>query len=120
MFYGINGGKTCEELLENSNNNHLQTESKICAGTNEFRPQMCPISPSWTFWTPWTKCSANCGPSTQQRTRSCINGRYGGAVCPQPYQIQKKNCPTKVSFFLDLSQETGSSGSPSKKQASDW
>ena len=73
----------------------LQIEVKICAGSYDLRPKICPINLSWTTWTPWTNCSSDCGPSFQQRTRSCINGRYGGPKCPQSFQGQKKNCPTK-------------------------
>ena len=47
---------------------------------------------SWTSWTSWTICSANCGVSYRQRTRSCVNGQYGGPQCAVPYEEEQKAC----------------------------
>ena len=93
-FEGINGGKTCFDLLGNKQN--IETEVKNCAGRDENSPKICPLDISWTMWTPWTQCSANCGHSVKRRTRSCVDGRYGGPKCAVPFEEEDRNCKTKV------------------------
>uniref|UniRef100_A0A3P9JA03 Sema domain-containing protein n=1 Tax=Oryzias latipes TaxID=8090 RepID=A0A3P9JA03_ORYLA len=48
-------------------------EERLC---NEKKP--CPLPVSWTSWSSWTHCSAECGGGVHSRTRTCENG----AVCP--------------------------------------
>ena len=74
------------------NRTNLQRETSHCAGSNPNVPVICPLDLSWTSWTSWTICSANCGVSYRQRTRSCVNGQYGGPQCAVPYEEEQKAC----------------------------
>ncbi len=92
---GKNGGTTCQSL------DQPLSEKRICAGDNPRVPKICPVPLTWTDWTPWTNCSAKCGPGAiKQRTRSCIPGRYGGQPCRKPFERQVLPCPTKASQLI--------------------
>eukprot|EP01062_Namystynia_karyoxenos_P083078 TRINITY_DN9485_c0_g1_i1.p1 TRINITY_DN9485_c0_g1~~TRINITY_DN9485_c0_g1_i1.p1 ORF type:complete len:2641 (+),score=529.85 TRINITY_DN9485_c0_g1_i1:70-7923(+) len=63
------GGAVCPQMLE----------------TRECNPLVCsPDACQLTAWTPWSACSANCGPAgVRTRTRSIVQaGRGGAASCP--------------------------------------
>ena len=59
----------------------------------------------WTDFTPWSRCSAECGGGTQTRTRSCTNPvpGEGGADCVgEPTETRSCNnnaCPSKFYIF---------------------
>ncbi|CAK8671662.1 unnamed protein product [Clavelina lepadiformis] len=63
------GGKTCEGPTE---------QSEAC---NE---QCCPVDCEVTPWTPWSDCSAECGPNgTSTRDRNIlVHSLCGGTPCP--------------------------------------
>ena len=77
------------------NRTNLQRETSHCAGSNPNIPRICPLDLSWTSWTSWTICSANCGVSYRQRTRSCVNGQYGGPQCAVPFEEEQKVCENR-------------------------
>ena len=96
---GLNGGQTCQDVLGPNVTTNIQTEFKNCAGHDFDSPKICPLDISWTLWTPWTICSANCGHSIKRKTRSCVDGKYGGPKCVQNYEEITQKCPTKVYFY---------------------
>ena len=91
-FEGFNGGQTCAEIMAFN----ASFESSVCAGSDENLPKICPMHFSWTKWTPWTNCSATCGPSSKQRTRTCIDGQYGGPKCLETHHTEQKECKNQV------------------------
>lgn len=54
----------------------------------------CTRHGGWTDWSPWSACSAPCGPGYQHRTRSCTNPRplFGGRNCIGQSQ-EERGCP---------------------------
>ena len=56
---------------------------------------------SWSVFSPYGKCSKDCGLGKQERTRSCTNPlpKHGGEQCiGEPTQSQEckvKECPSK-------------------------
>ena len=87
---GLNGGQTCFDLLNSTS--ETKEEKVSCAGDIP----VCPINFEYGKWTPWTKCPNCFSPSNpnvqQRRTRSCIDGRYGGSKCPRESEDQKQAC----------------------------
>ena len=53
-----------------------EIENQTC---NAFE---CAVNGTWSEWGLWTNCSADCGPGTQQRQRSCDNIVGDGEDCP--------------------------------------
>ena len=89
---------TYVKLIFSEFETNIQFETNHCAGSNPNVVQICPMDMSWTAWTSWTQCSANCGASDRKRTRSCINGQYGGPKCDIPFEEQRERCNTKVTI----------------------
>ena len=57
----------------------------------------CPIDLTWTSWTSWSDCSATCGEGvSKQRSRSCINGKFGGTQCQNTHEYDIKSCNLQV------------------------
>ncbi|KAL5251916.1 hypothetical protein ACHWQZ_G014899 [Mnemiopsis leidyi] len=62
----------------------------------------CPIDGGWSDFGDWSECSAECGPGTQTRSRSCSNPApaNGGAECDgdvsEVKECQQKECQTAV------------------------
>ena len=57
---------------------------------------------SWSFWSPWTPCSATCGKGEQTRQRSCNSPppQHGGGSCVGDDREAKKckagPCPSEL------------------------
>ncbi|XP_013387914.1 SCO-spondin [Lingula anatina] len=81
---GLYGGKLC---LPSD-----YKETRVCLNTVP-----CAIDCTCNDWTPWSKCSASCGPGgVETRTRSCQDGLYGGKLClPTDYK-QERACVNNV------------------------
>jgi len=69
------GGKPCDD-------ERLQTRN--C----QVKP--CPVDAKLGPWTPFSPCSAKCGPGIHYRTRSCTPPQFGGKACPRYVDIEKK------------------------------
>jgi hypothetical protein len=52
-----------------------------------------PVDGHWGRWSSWTSCSAQCGPGTRSRVRSCDDPmpKYGGKHCIGE-KAEKKSC----------------------------
>ena len=75
---GINGGKTCSNLL--GEDALVKTVEENCAGIIDY----CPVNHRFLPWSPWSECYEPSNPIiTQTRSRSCLDGQYGGSACPQ-------------------------------------
>ena len=57
----------------------------------------------WFPWVSWDTCTATCGGGTQQRSRDCRAGKYGGENCTgdrwQERECNQHPCPSR-SFVL--------------------
>ncbi|XP_064626789.1 SCO-spondin-like isoform X2 [Lineus longissimus] len=76
------GGKPCQGSA---------TEERNCA------EDPCPVDGYWKPWTDWTDCSVSCGGGTQNRSRECVPGKYGGSNCSGEWSETRvcgeKPCP---------------------------
>jgi len=77
---GKNGGLNCAELLGVDSQSKVETAN--CAGDIPN----CPINHEYLNWTSWSQCPP-CQPKSdptvqRKRTRTCVDGRYGGSNCP--------------------------------------
>ena len=77
---GINGGLTCLDLIGDAS--QTKEEKVNCAGEIKY----CQVNHQFLPWTSWSNCPNCVYPSEpnvkQRRTRTCIDGRYGGSKCP--------------------------------------
>uniref|UniRef100_A0A3Q3AYH7 Sema domain-containing protein n=1 Tax=Kryptolebias marmoratus TaxID=37003 RepID=A0A3Q3AYH7_KRYMA len=63
-------------------------EERLC---NEKKP--CPLPMSWTAWSPWAHCSAECGGGVQSRARTCEN-RNSCPGCTTEFKVcNLESCP---------------------------
>lgn len=91
---GFNGGHSCRDLVTKFGKSRM--ERKTCAGGLEL-PVVCPLPPVWSAWSAWSECKPGCGPASRRvRHRFCIDGKYGGGKCSQPFQDESKQCEIKV------------------------
>ncbi|KAH3854729.1 hypothetical protein DPMN_097278 [Dreissena polymorpha] len=72
------GGKDCEV------GDYIQSE--LC------NTQACPIDSYWTEWTEWNVCTLTCDSGTRDRSRSCIEPKYGGRECEVGNNTQSEPC----------------------------
>uniref|UniRef100_A0A1A8U0W5 Sema domain, seven thrombospondin repeats (Type 1 and type 1-like), transmembrane domain (TM) and short cytoplasmic domain, (Semaphorin) 5B n=1 Tax=Nothobranchius furzeri TaxID=105023 RepID=A0A1A8U0W5_NOTFU len=63
-------------------------EERLC---NEKKP--CPLLVSWTAWSPWAHCSAECGGGVQSRTRTCENGNSCPGCAMEFKVCNLESCP---------------------------
>ena len=84
-----NGGDNCEGHPE---------ETAIC-NMQSCSPDPLPVDGGWSFWGPWTSCSADCGEGTKTRRRECNQPppSNGGAFCrgssDEKARCNINNCP---------------------------
>ena len=55
----------------------------------------CVVPLKWTSWTSWGECSEKCGEGLSKRTRSCIDGHYGGDKCTEAHETESQTCVLK-------------------------
>ena len=78
---GINGGESCLQILGNDDGKKSQTvncaeDIQYCSTNHIFM--------SWTSWTDCPKCFEKSNKNiNRKRMRFCINGKYGGTLCPK-------------------------------------
>ena len=76
-----NGGKECPQLTQ----------------ITKCNTKPCPINCQVSKWTPWTKCSKDCGGGDRSRTRTVrVQAQFDGEECPDLIQVTKCNtepCP---------------------------
>ena len=75
----------------------MESEKQYCAGSDPNSITFCPINLTWTSWTSWSSCSATCGEDAViKRSRTCINGQFGGSQCHETYENEIANCNLEV------------------------
>jgi Spondin-like TSP1 domain len=91
----LNEGKECETPL---------------AEVRECQKKPCPVHCEMSGWSDWSKCSKDCGPGTQVRTRRVLTqAAHGGDACPSELEetrdCEVKPCPVncKVSEWTNWS-----------------
>ena len=73
----------------------MESQVQFCAGSDAIT--FCPIDLTWTSWTSWTACSATCGhDAVRKRSRTCINGQFGGSQCQESHENGLANCNLEV------------------------
>ncbi|XP_013879264.1 SCO-spondin isoform X2 [Austrofundulus limnaeus] len=76
--------------------NRTHTQS-LCSGDDEEQEPCntvhCPVDGSWSLWSRWSQCSAQCDSGVQTRERFCSSPapRHGGGSCTGPH-IQTRDC----------------------------
>lgn len=91
---GRNSGYSCRDMATKFGQS--RQERQACAGANGILPTICPVAPVWSHWTAWSMCVPSCGQGLSQRSRTCVDGKYGGEMCSERYDVQRQNCTQKV------------------------
>ncbi|KAL4230559.1 Thrombospondin type 1 repeat-containing protein [Mactra antiquata] len=93
------GFQTRERLC---NNPPPQFGGNLCFGGNtDDRPCdtgiFCPVNGGWTEWSPFGRCSVDCGIGMQERSRECANPQpqYGGLSCEGP-GLESRECDSGI------------------------
>lgn len=81
-----NGGDPCEGPNK---------EGSICPLKKDGNVIKCPVDHSFSEWSEFSECSAECGDGIRERTRTCIQGKHGGTQCPTESEKQEENCRVK-------------------------
>ena len=86
----INSEETCLKLT--GIDDELQEESEPCGGEGK-QTVICPVDFKWSQWQSWSSCSPDCGPTSRRtRSRSCIEPKGSGLLCPSLYDEEIQNC----------------------------
>ena len=80
-----NGGDPCEG----------QDEEEATCPVKDGILINCPVDHSFSEWSEFSECSAECGDGIRERTRTCIQGKHGGTQCPTESEKQEENCRVK-------------------------
>ncbi|XP_066994054.2 hemicentin-1 [Anabrus simplex] len=79
----------------------------------------CPVSGQWSAWSPWSSCSASCGPSIRKRFRTCNHpGSQFGGHCDGDH-IQVEKCPTGACDNIPMQASVQLQGSLNGQTLSD-
>ena len=93
-------GDGTQQRLRNCTNPAPAHQGKDCEGASldakSCKIRECPIDGGLTQWSSFGKCSKQCGPGTQQRTRSCTNPApaHGGEDCDEEL-VDSRDCEIK-------------------------
>uniref|UniRef100_A0A8D8QUS7 Thrombospondin type-1 domain-containing protein 7B n=1 Tax=Cacopsylla melanoneura TaxID=428564 RepID=A0A8D8QUS7_9HEMI len=82
--------------------NNEMVDPGLCGGSLGLDEEPCfvecPVDCAYSEWTPWSECTALCGPGVQNRTRKIIRQpQNGGQECDQT--IQWKPCGETCEYF---------------------
>ncbi|XP_045160489.2 SCO-spondin-like [Mercenaria mercenaria] len=84
---------------------------KFCEGeaseTNMCNVEPCPVDGYWEEWSEWTECSVPCAGGSRDRTRACVQPKFGGKECvgtdAETEECNTQKCPVD-GFWTTWSQ----------------